>query len=81
VVRVIRGVEAAGTEDATVIEGTIPGVSLLVRSQPEKCMVVQGLLAPETALSLLKNIPAGPPRNWSIIERSSGEIEARLHIR
>ena len=44
-------------------------------------MVVQGLLAPETALPLLKNIPAGPPRNWSIIERSNGEIEARLHIR
>ena len=80
-VRVVRGVEAAGTEDATVIEGTIPGESLLVRSQPEKRIVVEGLLAPKTALSLFENIPAGPPWNWRIIERSTGGIEARLYIR
>ena len=35
VVRVICGVEAAGAKDAAVIECTVPGRSLLARSQPE----------------------------------------------
>ena len=35
VVRVVRGVEAAGAKDATVIEGAVPETSSLVRSQPE----------------------------------------------
>jgi hypothetical protein len=39
------------------------------------------ILAPETALALLKDIPAGPPRNWRIVEGSTCEVEARLYVR
>jgi len=81
VVRVVRGVEAAGTEDATVIEGTIPGASLSVRSRPKNGWVCKDSLAPKTALALLKDIPAGPPWNWRITESSASEIEARLDVR
>ena len=42
---------------------------------------MQDSLAPKAAFTLLKDIPAGPPWNWGIVESSACEIEARLHIR